>query len=500
MWRQVYDRWSMRPFPSLYQINTRVLLADIARQQARPATLDDIPGDELDRIAAAGFDWVWFLGIWDNGTASRDIARSLPGLRPEFQAALPDFSENDVCGSCFAIRSYAVHADFGGNAALTRLRQRLHDRGLRLLLDFVPNHTARDHPWVEQHPGYYVHGTAGQLASEPRNYARVDSPAGPLVLAFGRDPYFPGWSDTLQLNYANPALQEAMVSELETVAAMCDGVRCDMAMLILPEIFERTWGLRPAPFWPSAIARVRALNPGFLFLAEVYWDLEWSLQQQGFDFTYDKRLYDRLRGGKPSPVYDHFRAALDFQHRCARFLENHDEPRAASVFPPGMHQAAAVLTFLSPGMRFFHRGQLEGSIKKVPVQLCRGPVEQPDRELCEFYTTLLAALRHPAAQGRWQLLDCVPAWYGNWTWTSLIAFAWQGPGRAMLLTVVNYSPARAQCYVPLRFDELAGQDVRLQDLLGPFVYHRHGDALGARGLYLDLPPWGYHVFEVSGTP
>ena len=195
---------------------------------------------------------------------------------------------------------------------------------------------------------------------------------GPLVLAYGRDPYFDGWPDTLQLNYGNPELQQAMIGELERIAGQCDGVRCDMAMLVLPEVFERTWGIPAQPFWPTATQRVRDRVPGFCFMAEVYWDLEWELQQQGFDYTYDKRLYDRLREGHARPVREHFRADLDFQNNSARFLENHDEPRAAATFPPEVHEAAAVITFLSPGLRFFHQGQFEGRTKRISPHLVRG--------------------------------------------------------------------------------------------------------------------------------
>ena len=85
-------------------------------------------------------------------------------------------------------------------------------RGLRLLLDFVPNHTGLDHPWVEEHPEYYIQGTEQDLAHAPQNYTRVTRTRGDLLLAHGRDPYFPGWPDTLQLDYANPATQEAMIS------------------------------------------------------------------------------------------------------------------------------------------------------------------------------------------------------------------------------------------------------------------------------------------------
>ena len=249
------------------------------------------------------------------------------------------------------------------------------------MLDFVPNHTALDHSWVEDYPDYYVPGSQQDLARLPENYTRVQSRRGDRILAYGRDPYFPGWPDTLQLNYGNPATQEAMIGELVKVAERCDGVRCDMAMLLLPDVFERTWGIRAEPFWPKAIQRVREHSPDFCFLAEVYWDLEWTMQQQGFDYTYDKRLYDRLRDGHARMVREHFQAGYDFQNKLARFLENHDEPRAAATFSPRVHEAAAVITFLCPGLRFFHQGQFEGRKKRISPHLCRAPNEPVDEEL-----------------------------------------------------------------------------------------------------------------------
>ena len=312
---------------------------------------------------------------------------------------------------------------------MARLRERLRKRGLKLLLDFVPNHTGLDHPWVEDHPEYYLSGTELDLARAPQNYTWSRGKGGDLLLAYGRDPYFPGWPDTLQLNYGNPATQEAMIGELLKIAGQCDGVRCDMAMLVLPEVFERTWGLPAELFWPKATQRVRQQSPGFVFMAEVYWDLEWELQQQGFDYTYDKRLYDRLREGHARPVRDHLRADFDYQKKMARFLENHDEPRAAATFPPGMHEAAAVITFLSAGLRFFHQGQFEGRRKRISPHLVRAPLESTDETLHRFYDRLLAVLRRRTVRdGQWRLLDCAPAWEGNGTSESFLAFAWQGSG------------------------------------------------------------------------
>ena len=291
---------------------------------------------------------------------TRRLARSA-AWRKEFSETLTDLADDDIGGSGFAITGYTVHEDLGGDAALARLRDRLRRRGVRLILDFVPNHTGLDHPWVQDHPEFYIAGTELDLAREPHNYTWIKRKPGDLLLAYGRDPYFPGWPDALQLDYSNPATQEAMIGELLKIADQCDGVRCDMAMLVLPDVFERTWGKRAPLFWPTATRRVREKVPEFCFMAEVYWDLEWTVQQQGFDYAYDKRLYDRLREGHVRPVREHLYAGLDYQTRLARFLENHDEPRAATAFPDGMHQAAAIITFLSPGLRFFHQGEFEGA-------------------------------------------------------------------------------------------------------------------------------------------
>jgi len=484
--------------PSLYQVNTRVWLTERSRALGRPATLDDVPDDELDRIAATGFDWVWLLSVWRTGPAGQKVSRENGEWRREFEDTLPDLREDDIAGSGFAITGYVVDQRLGGDAALARLRERLRARGLRLMLDFVPNHTALDHPWVESHREYYVAGSEPDLARTPQNYVRVKRMhGGALLLAHGRDPYFPGWPDTLQLDYSNPATQEAMIGELGKISGQCDGVRCDMAMLVLPDVFERTWGRRAPLFWPEATRRVRERAPGFRFMAEVYWDLEWTMLQQGFDYAYDKRLYDRLREGHARPVREHLYAGLDYQARMARFLENHDEPRAAATFAPDMYEAAAVITYLSPGLRFFHQGQREGRRKRISPHLVRAPIEPVDERLRSFYDRLLAVLRQPVVRdGRWRLLECVPAWEGNPTWDGFIAWAWEGTDGQRRLIAVNYSGNQGQCYVRLPFSDLPGRAVRLADQLGPASYDRDGGDLAARGLYLDVPPWGHHAFDV----
>ena len=484
--------------PTLLQINTRVWLTALSAGLGRRATLDDIQDQELDDLAANGYDWIWLLSVWQTGLAAQRISRTNPEWRHEFEATLPDLRDDDIAGSGFAITGYEVHADLGGDAALARLRIRLRDRHLKLMLDFVPNHVAPDHPWAGAHPEYFVAGTEEALAREPQNYVRATIGSGTRVLAYGRDPFFAGWPDTLQLDYANPATQDAMTRELTRIADRCDGVRCDMAMLVLPDVFERTWGRRPAPFWPRAIGAVRQRFPDFCFMAEVYWDLEWTMQQLGFDYAYDKRLYDRLREGRARPVREHLHAGLEYQQKLARFLENHDEPRAAATFGRAQHEAAAVITFLSPGLRFFHEGQLEGRRKRISPHLVRAPFEPEDESLCAFYGRLLAVLGRPVARnGQWRLLECAPAWDGNGSWDGFLAYLWEAPDAERLLVTVNYSGTQGQCFVRLPLTALAGRHVELRDLMGPASYEREGNDLLSRGLYLDLQPWGYHVFRVS---
>jgi len=488
-------------YPSLLQLNTRVWLARLSAEAGRRISLADIDEATIDDFAERGFDWIWLLSVWRTGAAGRAVSRSNPQWRSEFKTVLPDLVEDDICGSGFAITAYTVSDALGGEAGLAQFRERLARRDIRLMLDFVPNHTALDHPWVRTHPEYYVEGNEGSLAGAPQNYVRVETDHGPKVLAFGRDPNFPGWPDTLQLNYANPDLAAVRIDELIQIANRCDGVRCDMAMLLLPEVFQRTWGVSPAPFWPRATQAVREKHPDFTFMAEVYWDLEWTLQHQGFDYCYDKRLYDRLKEGAARPIRDHFQAGLDYQDKLGRFLENHDEPRAAVEFPWPRQAAAAVIAFLSPGLRFFHQGQFDGARVRIPTHLCRGPVELVNTEVSSFYERLLRALKETDAfrNGAWSQIDPMPAWPDNPSSDGFIAYAWTGEENTAYVVVTNYAANQGQCRLKLPFQQLRGKSVRLKDLVGSEIYDRDGAEVLDLGLYVDHAPWHFNVFELRAV-
>jgi hypothetical protein len=494
--------------PVMYELNTRVYLFERSRTLGRPATLDDMPDQFLDELATRGCEWLWLMGVWQTGQAGRTIARTHGDIRNACARALSDLSDEDITGSPFAVQQYSVNAEFGGDAALARLRQRMSRCGLGLMLDFIANHCAIDHPWVTQHPEYFIHGTDADLQREPHNWVRVSTGQRQEVLAHGRDPYFPGWTDTLQLNYRHNGCRRAMLEEMGRAADRCDGLRCDMAMLAQPDVFQRTWGERSIPrdgtaaidepFWPDAIANLRRHHPNHLMLAEVYWDLEWRLQQQGFDYTYDKGLCDRLRGGNGRAVREHLMAAPSFQDRLVRFLENHDEPRAASALPADMHRAAAVITYLAPGMRMLHDGQLEGRRTQLPVQLRRRPEEATDANLRDFYHRLLTCVRRPEAHdGEFHLWSCRPAWTGNDTCSPFVTFSWESQRGRRMLVAVNYGPNRGQCYINAGLQGLTGRHVTLTDLMSDARFERAGDELATQGMYVDMAPWGYHVFELA---
>jgi hypothetical protein len=271
-----------------------------------------------------------------------------------------------------------------------------------------------------------------------------------------------------------------------------------MAMLILPEVFEKTWGRRAQNFWPQVIKTVKKNVPDFCFMAEVYWDMEWELLQLGFDYAYDKRLYDRLHAGYAKPVREHFFAGVNYQKKLARFLENHDEQRAAIEFELKKHEAAALITYLSPGMRFFHRGQLEGRTKRISPHLVRGPIETVNRKLEVFYSKLLDLLTWPVLKtGNWQLLNIKPAWEGNETWDAYVAFGWTGLKGEIVLIVVNFSANSSQCLLNIPYKEISQNSILLLDLMTQENYIRKGNEMVDRGLYIDLQAYGYHVFKVK---
>ncbi len=509
--RQLPTRLLTTRHPLLYEINARVWLATISHQAGRALTLADVPDDIIDAIAARGFDLVWLMGVWTTGEIGRRIALEHPGLQTEYATALPDWTPADVVGSPYSVGAYEVSPTLGGRDALAVLRQRLADRGIGLMLDFIPNHTAIDNQLAHDHPECYVQGEAGEDETRPDDFIRLETAHGPRILAHGRDPYFPPWTDSLQLNAMHTGLREAHIKILRDIAGQCDGVRCDMAMLMLGDVFNRTWGKRatrqlgPATatgeYWTEMIGAIRQERPSFIFMAEVYWDLESRILEQGFNYAYDKRLYDRLRHGDPDSINVHLNAHPDFQQRMARFTENHDEDRAAATFAGARLAAVATLAYTLPGLKLMHEGQLTGLKQRLPVQLGRRHDEATTAGAEGFHHRLLAALADPIFRiGSWNRLNPEPAWEGNGSHELIIAHIWNGGYLGSRIVAVNLGDSQTQCRVRFDTSGLGGNDLRFRDLLGQERFRRGRQEVIDDGLFLDLAPYQAQIFAVDPVP
>ena len=482
-------------YPIIYEINTWVWLQDLSQKYKGRVTLATVPPNEWDSLANSGVDAVWLMGVWERSPESIRISMQNQDLLADFRRVLPDFSEKDNIGSAYSVRRYVVDDHLGGPEGLAVARRMLDKRGIRLVLDFVPNHMATDHPWVTEHPEYFIQAEADDLRKDPTSFV---ASAG-KVFACGRDPFFPAWQDVLQVNAFHPGMRRAALETVSEIASQCDGVRCDMAMLLMNDIFQRTWGhragTRPSTeYWPELIQAVQEQHPDFMFMAEVYWDLDWQLQQQGFNFCYDKKLYDRLAHERAESIRLHLCADPTYQDRLVRFIENHDESRAAANFSPPKAQAVAVTISTLTGAKLFYEGQFEGRLVRVPVFLARRPSEPIDHGLQSFYQRLLKAVSNRAfKEGQWGLCER-SGWPDNQSYRNLIAWCWHGAGERFLV-VVNLSDWGAQARVQLPWEELKGRSWRLIDLFTGTVYGRNGEEMCQPGLFVDLPAWGFHFFK-----
>ncbi|HEU0011635.1 MAG TPA: alpha-amylase family glycosyl hydrolase [Verrucomicrobiae bacterium] len=455
--------------PLVYEINARCWLRALSARHGRSILLGDVPEEELEVWRSLGFTHIWMMGVWTTGPRSRDVFLRQPDTAGRLKVALPDWREEDVAGSSYALAAYRVPASLGGDAGLRAFREQLHRHGLGLLLDFVPNHVGLDHPWLREHPDWFVragHPAPGTFPMPTRK--------GEVRIAHGKDPNFPPWIDTAQLDFRLPALRASVIEQLQSVATMCDGVRCDMAMLLINDVFARTWegfpSSSPTPqseFWADAIAAVR--KPGFLFLAEAYWDLEARLQSLGFDFTYDKRVLDFLIERRPAELRRHLlERGVAFVRRCAHFLENHDEPRIAPRLSLEEHRAAALLVLALPGLRLLHDGQLDGARVHVPVHLGRRPYEAPDPAIAALYRQLLGTLA-PTAIGRGtpRILEVLPAAATDESFENVTVIEWQTQIGACDLVVVNLSSQPARVRIPVPGNRPGANVWRLRDLADP---------------------------------
>jgi hypothetical protein len=488
----------LRPHPHLYEINTWAWLESLSARFGRTIKLEDVPDSEWNALAQRGFDIVWLMGVWQRSPEARRLALANPDFPPLYDRALPGWKTQDVIASPYSVAAYVPDPRIGSWQDFDAIRDKLHARGMALFLDFVGNHTALDHPWTREHPEFYVQANQAQFSKNPDAFRAIDSPTGTHFLALARDPYFPPWRDCAQLNHFNPAMRAAQIDVLRTIAGHCDGVRCDMAMLHLSDIFVRIWtpylaGTKPMvrEFWADVHAQV----PNLVLLAEAYWGTEQRLLDLGFSFAYDKSFYDSIRDIDAPQVHGALSAGLERQSHFARFLENHDEHRAVEVF--GKDRLASVGTLMGtlPGMRFYHQGELEGASIYLPITLRMAAPRPPDPAAFHFFEKILRVTHEDVFHhGSWSLLSVTPD--SDATSGNLIVYEWRSE-KSWKVIAVNLAGGPSQGRIYLASRPLSAPEYVFYDELHEVRYLRSGDELRSQGLFVRCDGFGAHLFDVS---
>ncbi len=486
--------------PRLFEVNTRVWI----KQFGENALLSDIPDSYIYSLNDWGIDALWLMGIWKNNPEAVEKYCFEPSLVASYNKALPDWQKNDVIGSPYSIDSYELNPLLGKEEDLINFRKRLNDAGIKLIIDFVPNHFSSFSVLLKTNPEIFLPADHALFRND--SYTFFPSPFdSEKYFTHGRDPLFPPWKDTAQINFFSSAAREFLISVLERLTTLSDGVRCDMAMLPLNNVFYNTWvgvlrkyGIeKPSTeFWKDAISRIKAKRQDFIFIAEAYWDLEWDLQQLGFDFTYDKRLTDRLGSADLRTIKDHLKAEMDFQLKSVRFIENHDEERATSKFGKDRSMPAAVVISTIPGMVLYHDGQFSGRKIKLPVQLGRLPEEKPDKRILNFYDRLLRITKHYTfRKGLWQMLECFPISPNDYSNENLFAWIWEYKDNKKIV-VINYSNSMAKCRLKFNINSKA-EAIKIYDELNDAAYVRQVSEIHDIGLYVELKAYSSHIFTIN---
>jgi len=487
--------------PFLYELNTRVWLNRF-NQENKKAKLTDIPKEYWDDLIQKKFDYVWLMGIWSLCSLTIDKYCFEPGLVKSYDRALKGWKHEDVIGSPFAVDVYKINPKIGDLNSLLELKSYLNKNGIKLILDFVPNHFSAASRILKSNPGIFLSVDKQLYDTDPHTFFKPFEDE-EKYYAHGRDPFFPAWQDTIQVNFFSSVAREYLIGILLELVKICDGVRCDMAMLALNNVFKNTWGgvlanygfEKPqTEFWKEIIDKVRVERNDFLFIGESYWDLESELHQLGFNYTYDKSFTDKLKSGSVRDIHDHLLAENEYQKKSVRFIENHDEERAITTFGKEKSKAAATIINTVPGMALINDGQFEGKRIKLPVQLGREPEEPVLNGVKDFYHKLFSITSTEIfKQGEWSLLEPASSWEGNETFKNMLAWSWVFKNEKSLV-VINYSASVSSCRLKLEVKD--HPDVfEIVDLLNDQIYTRSSKEVSNTGLYIELKPYQSHIFS-----
>jgi glycosidase len=428
--------------PSLVLIakNIYVWLDQLARIYQRPINrLDQIPDEELDRLARWGVTGLWLIGVWERSSASQRV-KQLTG-------------NPDAVASAYSLYDYTIAGDLGGEAAYQNLKARAWQRGIRMASDMVPNHVGIYSRWVVEHPDWFVarddnpypwYTYSGPDLSEDSRvgifiedhyftrsdaavvFKRVDRWTGQTSYVYhGNDGTSMPWNDTAQLNYLNPATREAVIQTILHVARQFPVIRFDAAMTLAKRHFQRLWfpepgtggaiptrseqGLSreqfnaamPQEFWREVVDRVAVEAPGTLLLAEAFWLLEgYFVRTLGMHRVYNSAFMNMLRDEENAKYRQVIKNTIEFDpevlRRFVNFMNNPDERTAVDQFgKDDKYFGICTLLVTTPGLPMLGHGQVEGFTEKYGMEFRRANwVETPDQNLIERHEREIFPLMH----------------------------------------------------------------------------------------------------------
>ncbi|WP_348812118.1 alpha-amylase family glycosyl hydrolase [Flavobacterium maritimum] len=415
-----HPAWIMQS--NIYEVNVR---------QYTPEGTFNAFAKHLDRLKAMGVETIWFMPI--NPISKLDRKGSL--------------------GSYYAVSDYtAINPEFGTMDDFKKLVQSIHDKGMKVLIDWVPNHTGADHRWITQHPDFFIKDSSGKPA-----------------VAFD-------WADTRQLNYKNPILQDSMLRAMKywIEDTNIDGFRCDVA-----------WNV-PASFWQKSIPELKKMKNIFM-LAE---GDSTYLPKSGFDAVYPWHMFKMMekvaKGEKSALVLDSINKENEtiYPKNTIQmyFTSNHDENSwnhaDFGTFPGVIHEPFAVFTqTMKNSVPLIYSGQEEPVLRALKF-FDKDPITFKNFQREKFYKTLLnlrknnEALSADASFKKVHLGDD----------KAIYAYL-REKGNKKVLVILNFS--KNEQIVSIKDATLTGKAHN--------VFKGNEEILNSKEW--KMKPWGYEVYE-----
>ena len=480
--------------PVLLQVSARPWLLSLSKTLGiNITTFTDIPNSVYTSLQSMNIDYLWVMGVWKIGEYGLNHDRTKESLIEEYKHYLPDYTTEDAIGCPYAITEYTCNPQLcpNGDNDLLEFKSKLNSYNIKLMLDFVPNHSAYDSPWMSINKDYYI-----------RERPDVEHNS---TFFFENGVAFGGkmWTDVAQLNYFNPETRQLMQEQMLKIASLSDGMRCDVAFMVSNSFFELSWKNElqyynyttpSTDFWEVSIAEVKRQYPNTIFLAEVYGSYVVDMITQGFDYVYDRDLLTHLTNGNVDEVRAYLYSTAEYEQYMARFLENHDENRAASFFKnrTTITNAAALIAYTVPGMRFLFQDFQFGYKFKLEVHLRRSYDEPKDQEAVEFYEKYLSIFTSDVFKyGEFEMVEVK----GDDAYM-FVAWKWKY-GKEKRVVIVNFDNNQRECFVVVKDAGEGKEEVAMEEMLSGVKITRKSKEVQEEGLFVIVKGYSGMIFTYN---